>query len=85
MDAAAGSGDRGGTPAPPPASVLVVDDEAGIRSVLSSALRGAGWRVDAVESGEACLERVRPEQLRRDLAGRLAAGARRPGDPRSVA
>ena len=58
MDAAAGSGDRGGTPAPPPASVLVVDDEAGIRSVLSSALRGAGWRVDAVESGEACLESV---------------------------
>ena len=58
MDAAAGSGDRGGTPAPPPASVLVVDDEAGIRSVLSSALRGARWRVDAVESGEACLESV---------------------------
>ena len=45
----------------PPArcgSVLIVDDDAAIRSVLGSALRDAGWRVDAVESGEACLERV---------------------------
>ena len=41
-----------------PASVLVVDDEAALRTVLASALRGAGWRVDAVESGEGCLERV---------------------------
>ena len=41
-----------------PASVLIVDDEAGLRSVLASALRGAGWRVEAVESGEACLERA---------------------------
>ena len=41
-----------------PASVLVVDDEAGLRSVLASALRGAGWRVDAVVSGEDCLERT---------------------------
>ena len=43
---------------PLPASVLVVDDEAGLRSVLASALRGAGWRVDAVVSGEDCLERT---------------------------
>ena len=41
-----------------PASVLVVDDETGLRSVLASALRGAGWRVDAVVSGEDCLERT---------------------------
>ena len=41
-----------------PASVLIVDDEAGLCSVLASALRGAGWRVEAVESGEDCLERV---------------------------
>lgn len=41
-----------------PASVLVVDDEAGLRSVLAGALRAAGWRVDAVVSGEDCLERT---------------------------
>ncbi len=42
----------------PPASVLIVDDETGLCTVLASALRGAGWVADAVESGEDCLERV---------------------------
>ena len=42
----------------PSASVLIVDDEPGLRSVLAAALRGAGWRVDAAESGEDCLERA---------------------------
>ena len=40
------------------ASFLVVDDEAGVRSALSGVLKDEGYRVDAVDSGEACLERV---------------------------
>src|ERR687892_514082 len=40
------------------ASVLIVDDEAGVRSALSGVLRDEGYVVDAVESGEACLDRV---------------------------
>jgi two-component system nitrogen regulation response regulator NtrX len=39
-------------------SVLIVDDEAGVRSALSGVLRDEGYAVDAVESGEACLERA---------------------------
>jgi two-component system, NtrC family, nitrogen regulation response regulator NtrX len=39
-------------------SVLIVDDEAGVRSALSGVLRDEGYVVDAVESGEACLERL---------------------------
>ena len=39
-------------------SVLIVDDEAGVRSALSGVLRDEGYTVDAVESGEACLDRV---------------------------
>jgi len=38
--------------------VLIVDDEAGVRSALSGVLRDEGYTVDAVESGEACLDRV---------------------------
>ncbi|MFB3923111.1 MAG: sigma-54-dependent transcriptional regulator [Terriglobia bacterium] len=37
-------------------SVLVVDDEAGIRQSLGDVLRDEGYRVEAVESAEACLE-----------------------------
>ena len=40
------------------ASVLIVDDEAGVRSALSGVLRDEGYGVEAVESGEACLDRV---------------------------
>jgi two-component system nitrogen regulation response regulator NtrX len=40
------------------ASVLIVDDEAGVRSALSGVLRDEGYQVEAVESGEACLERI---------------------------
>ncbi len=40
------------------ASFLIVDDEAGVRSALSGVLKDEGYRVDAVDSGEACLERV---------------------------
>jgi len=39
-------------------SILIVDDEAGVRSALSGVLRDEGYAVEAVESGEACLDRV---------------------------
>jgi two-component system nitrogen regulation response regulator NtrX len=39
-------------------SVLIVDDEAGVRSALSGVLRDEGYGVEAVESGEACLDRT---------------------------
>src|SRR6188472_3739469 len=41
--------------------ILIVDDEAGVRSALSGVLRDEGYTVDAVESGEACLDRVTRE------------------------
>jgi two-component system nitrogen regulation response regulator NtrX len=37
-------------------SILVVDDEEGIRQSLGSVLRDEGYRVEAVASGEACLD-----------------------------
>ena len=37
-------------------SILIVDDEPGVRSALGGVLRDEGYEVDAVESGEACLE-----------------------------
>ncbi|MBA3949372.1 MAG: sigma-54-dependent Fis family transcriptional regulator [Acidobacteria bacterium] len=39
-------------------SVLIVDDEAGVRAALAGVLRDEGYEVDAVDSGEGCLERV---------------------------
>ena len=39
-------------------TVLIVDDEAGVRSALSGVLRDEGYAVEAVESGEVCLDRV---------------------------
>jgi two-component system nitrogen regulation response regulator NtrX len=39
-------------------AVLIVDDEAGVRSALGGVLRDEGYAVEAVESGEACLDRV---------------------------
>jgi two-component system nitrogen regulation response regulator NtrX len=39
-------------------TVLIVDDEAGVRSSLSGVLRDEGYAVDAVDSGEACLDRL---------------------------
>lgn len=44
------------------ATILIVDDEAGVRSSLSGVFRDEGYQVDAVESGEACLERVTRER-----------------------
>ena len=39
-------------------SILICDDEAGVRASLGAVLRDEGYLVDAVESGEACLEQV---------------------------
>jgi two-component system nitrogen regulation response regulator NtrX len=39
-------------------TILIVDDEPGVRSALSGVLRDEGYSVEAVDSGEACLERV---------------------------
>ena len=38
--------------------ILVVDDEAGVRSALSGVLRDENYFVDAVETGEACVEKA---------------------------
>jgi two-component system nitrogen regulation response regulator NtrX len=40
------------------ASILVVDDEHGIRASLEAILREEGWRAESVASGEECLEGV---------------------------
>jgi two-component system nitrogen regulation response regulator NtrX len=37
-------------------SILLVDDEPGVRSALGGVLRDEGYEVDAVDSGEACLD-----------------------------
>src|SRR5690606_34128215 len=39
-------------------TILIVDDEAGVRASLAGVLRDEGYDVDAVDSGEACLERM---------------------------
>jgi two-component system nitrogen regulation response regulator NtrX len=39
-------------------SILIVDDEPGVRSALGGVLRDEGYAVDSVETGEACLERL---------------------------
>src|SRR6187401_3533233 len=39
-------------------SILIVDDEPGVRSALGGVLRDEGYAVDAVDSGEACLDRL---------------------------
>ena len=40
------------------ATILIVDDEPGVRTALSGVLRDESYTVEAVSSGEACLERV---------------------------
>src|SRR6266446_5512395 len=39
-------------------TILVVDDEPGVRSALGGVLRDEGYSVDVVSSGEECLERL---------------------------
>ena len=43
-------------PEPHETSVLIVDDEPGIRESLTDVLEDEGYRVESVGSGEACLE-----------------------------
>jgi two-component system, NtrC family, nitrogen regulation response regulator NtrX len=45
------------------AAILIVDDEPGVRSALGGVLRDEGYTVEAVESGEACLERLVEEEF----------------------
>jgi two-component system nitrogen regulation response regulator NtrX len=40
-------------------TILIVDDESGIRQSLQEVLEEEGYRTEAVDSGEACLERLR--------------------------
>ena len=40
------------------ASVLIVDDEPGVRSALSGVLRDEGYEVESVASGEDCVDRL---------------------------
>ena len=42
-------------------TILIVDDEAGVRSSLAAVLRDEGYAVDTAESGEACLDRTARE------------------------
>ncbi len=41
-----------------PASILIVDDESGIRESLGAILRDEGYETDVAASGEECLERI---------------------------
>ena len=44
-------------------SILIVDDEAGIRDSLSSILTEEGYAVESVSSGEECLARLAKQQI----------------------
>src|SRR5580693_8214560 len=46
-----------------PPTILIVDDEAGIRESLSSVLREDGYRVETVASGEDCLSFVQNKSV----------------------
>jgi len=39
-------------------SILIVDDEPGVRTALTGVLRDEGYAVEAVSTGEACLDRL---------------------------
>jgi two-component system nitrogen regulation response regulator NtrX len=41
-----------------PASILIVDDESGIRESLGALLRDEGYEVEAIASGEECIEKL---------------------------
>jgi two-component system nitrogen regulation response regulator NtrX len=41
-----------------PASILIVDDESGIRESLGALLRDDGYEVEAASTGEDCLDRI---------------------------
>ena len=50
----------------PPATILLVEDEAGVRALAAKALRRAGYRVLAAEDGEAALALLDAEARRID-------------------
>jgi DNA-binding NtrC family response regulator len=57
-------------PNPEPTTILVVDDESGIRQALDRFLRRVGYRVVTAESGAAALERIasdRPDAMLSDI------------------
>ena len=44
-------------------SILIVDDEPGIRESLTNVLEDEGYRVESVGSGEACLDTVQTSKF----------------------
>src|SRR5205823_12628255 len=44
-------------------SILIVDDEKGIRDTLSGVLEDEGFRVETAETGEECLEKARAKHF----------------------
>src|SRR5260370_41916083 len=50
-----------------PPSILIVDDEAGIRDSLSSILTEEGYAVESVGSGEECLARLAKQPIDLEL------------------
>jgi len=46
-----------------PSSILIVDDEGGIRQSLSGVLREDGYQVEAVASGEECLQLLQQQPV----------------------
>jgi two-component system nitrogen regulation response regulator NtrX len=46
-----------------PSSILIVDDEGGIRQSLSGVLREDGYQVEAVASGEECLQLIQQQSV----------------------
>ena len=73
----------GGQPVPSDGAVLVVGEDARVRSTLRDKLCQAGFRVDAVRSGSeglAALQRTRPDLILSDFRRPGALGVRLVGD-----
>ena len=66
-------------------SILIVDDEPGIRDTLRGVMEDEGFSADAVATGEEMPRRRRASRLRLHPAGRLAARDRRPRDVAAIA
>ena len=66
-----------------PASILIVDDERGIRESLGALLRDEGYDIAALESGEECLAHLERQSVRSDLARCVAEEDGRAGDARA--
>ena len=46
-----------------PATILIVDDESGIRESLGALLRDEGYEIETLASGEECLERLERDEF----------------------